>query len=375
MPAKDAASLNPGLDRYRAIDGLRFMAAIGIVLRHYAHFSDNRIWDMLFAKSYLFVDLFFVISGFVITQAYAGAMQSSGDYRAFLQNRLARIYPLHLLMFLAFLAIDVAAWTHLYAPHAPHVYSPIQIVGNLLLVHAWGVTDGIWYNYPSWSISAEWMLYLLFPVVLLVLRRGGAIALLALAALAMAALELLNETGHLPSWTRWTYEFGFLRAVPTFLIGAALCSCVGQSALVFRSLAWPAGFFLAAVAAMLLQSNDCIIIALFVLTIASATGAELAGARGVLTGPVMGRLGDCSYAVYMVHLLLGLALVQGIGGRLLHLRGSALDVYILACVVVLTGIAALVYQYLELPARRFFRHRAVARTNPAQTITTLPNAG
>ena len=344
--------------RYRAIDGLRFMAAMGIVARHYAHFSENPMWNGLLAKTYLFVDLFFIISGFVIAMAYGNGLHTLEHYGTFLQNRLARIYPLHLLVFLAFLATDIAAWTGLTAPHEAHVYDPVAIASNLAMVQAWGVTDRLWYNYPSWSISAEWFLYLLFPLVAVAMRRGGALALFAAAALAVAILEALVRAGLLQGWTSLTYEFGFLRAIPTFLIGAGLFCAVQRSSALFRSFAWAWAFFLGAIAAMAAQWDDHIIIALFVLTIAAATGAERAGAKGFLTGSLMGRLGDWSYAVYLIHLILGTALVVNIGQRLLHLHGIALDAYILAAIGLVTGLAGLTYQYFELPARRYLRARA-----------------
>ena len=352
---------DPGLHRYRAIDGFRFIAALGIVLHHYARYSDNALWQGLFFKNYLFVDLFFVISGFVIMLAYGKGLKTLDDAMSFLQNRLARIYPLHLLMFLAFLAIDAAAWSGLYHPHEAHVDEPAEMAANLFLVQAWGATQRLSFNYPSWSISAEWMLYILFPAVAFAMRRGGAVAMFGLAALALLALEALNATGRLGTWTQLTYQLGYLRAVPTFLAGAGLCCAVDRCALLFRSFRWPWAFFLSAVVLMLLHANDLLIIVLFVLTVASATGAERAGAKGFLVGPLMGRLGDWSYALYMIHALVGSLMVATIGPRLLHLQGIAQDIYILACVALCTGLSALVYRFVEVPARRLLRHRGVER--------------
>ena len=361
MPAFSPTLPDLKLNRYRAIDGFRFMAALGIVLHHYSRYSDNPIWQIGFAKNYLFVDLFFVISGFVIMLAYGQGLRNIDDYMSFLQNRLARIYPLHLLMFLAFFAMDIAAWVGLYHPHEAHVFAPAEIGANLFLVQAWGATQRLSFNYPSWSISAEWMLYIAFPAVAWLMRRGGAAGLFAASAVALLLLESLNATGRLASWTMLTYELGYLRAVPTFLVGAGLCCAVERSAMVFRSYAWPWAFFLAAIAAMPLQLDDHIIIALFVLVVASATGAERAGAKGFLTGPFMGRLGDWSYALYMIHALVGSALVATIGPRLLHLQGWTQDVYILACIALLIGLSALVYHYFEVPARLLLRYQGAAR--------------
>ena len=367
-PLSQNATPLPDLTRYRAIDGFRFIAALGIVLHHYTRYSDNDIWKGLFAKNYLFVDLFFVISGFVIMLAYGKGLKTLDDFMSFLQNRLARIYPLHLLMFLAFLAIDAAAWAGLYHPHEVHIYDPAEIAANLFLVQAWGATQRLSFNYPSWSISAEWMLYILFPAVAFAMRRGGPAAMFGLAGLALLALEALNATGRLGTWTELTYQLGYLRAVPTFLIGAGLCCAVDRCALLFTSFIWPWAFFLCAIVLMPLHANDHLIIALFVLTVASATGAERAGAKGFLTGPLMGRLGDWSYALYMIHALVGSLIVATIGPRLLHLQGVAQDIYILACIVLCTGLSALVYRFFEVPARRLLRDSGAAKARPAEAI-------
>ena len=358
MSAIKAHAMPPAaLTRYRAIDGFRFLAALGIVLHHYTRYSEHAFWALLFAKNYLFVDLFFVISGFVIMLAYGDRLRSAADYASFLQNRLARVYPLHLAMFAALLLMDMAAWSGLYHPREAHPYDPGDIAANVLLVEAWGFVHRLSYNYPSWSISAEWMLYLLFPAVVLAFRRGGALLLFGLAAVMVLALEALGLSGRIPTWTTLTYDFGYFRAIPTFLVGAGLCCAVEQSARIFHSLLWPAAFFASAVAGMVLGWDDRFIITLFVLLVASATGAERAGARNFLTGPFMGRLGDWSYALYMIHALVGVLVVGTVGPRLLHLTGWAMDGFIAACIGLCTVLAAGVYHWLEVPAREMLRDR------------------
>ena len=360
------SSLPPG--RYRAIDGFRFMAAIGVVLLHYVRYSEHLWWKDIFEKCYVFVDLFFIISGFVIAAAYGESLRNGRQYLGFLQNRLARIYPLHLAVLLVFFAIEFAAWRGYYTPREAHVSDRLEIFTNLALMQAWGLSPRVSFNYPSWSISAEWMLYLLFPAVAFAMRRGGAILLFALSAAIFAGLEVWTQASHLPHWTGLTYDLGCLRALPTFLAGAGLFCCVEFSARLFRSFAWSWAFFIAAIVSGLLWLDDQLIIALFFLTIAAATGAEKAGAKGLLTSKAMGQLGDWSYAIYMIHVLFGVVVVGNLSSRLLHLHGWALDLYILGCVVAVTGLAALVYRFFEMPLRRFFRYREKKLRNDRPSI-------
>ena len=87
------------LGRIEAYDSLRGLAALGVVLWHYgAHFDAHplsRIFSPFYHAGYLFVDFFFVLSGYVISRAYWTA-QREGQLKDNIQSRLARFYPLHL---------------------------------------------------------------------------------------------------------------------------------------------------------------------------------------------------------------------------------------------------------------------------------------
>src|SRR5690606_13913763 len=113
------------------------------------------------------VDAFFVLSGFILTHVYQSAFfeserVSGKDLFRFLKKRFARIYPLHFvtligaIVFLNILRTFTDSNVELRWDH---------VIPQLLLFHAWGGLDGISWNFPSWSISAEWFAYLLvFPL-------------------------------------------------------------------------------------------------------------------------------------------------------------------------------------------------------------------
>ena len=82
---------------------------------------------------------------------YAGRVTTISEYGDYLKKRLARMYPLHIATFLM-------------APFFAGLYFPDSILPNVLLIHAWDVTKHLSLNYPSWSVSAEFFVYLLFPV-------------------------------------------------------------------------------------------------------------------------------------------------------------------------------------------------------------------
>jgi peptidoglycan/LPS O-acetylase OafA/YrhL len=78
----------------RSLEGLRLVASLGIIVYHFVPYASGGLAAE--DRLALFVDLFFVISGVVIAHAYTGRINSFGDYRDFLQKRVARLYPLHL---------------------------------------------------------------------------------------------------------------------------------------------------------------------------------------------------------------------------------------------------------------------------------------
>ena len=113
----------------------------------------------------LAVDLFFVLSGFVIALNYGERL--AADWRAtgdFLFRRFARIYPLHLLILLGFAAYFGAAI--LFGSATIERQDPGYFLASLLLVQNWGVLHALKWNVPAWSISTETCAYLLFPILL-----------------------------------------------------------------------------------------------------------------------------------------------------------------------------------------------------------------
>ena len=162
----DQRARKSAMPRIYTLDTFRFFAASFVVLRHYN--SDFRLglenWIERIGNLDLFVDFFFILSGFVISLTYFEKINCWSDYRKFIGKRLARIYPLHFvtLFFVAGLAIIAGLTGNVI--NNPEVYQWKAFVPNLLLVHAWGTLKNSSFNVPSWSLSAEWFVYLLFPL-------------------------------------------------------------------------------------------------------------------------------------------------------------------------------------------------------------------
>jgi len=225
--------VNPAPQRhYVALDAFRFIAALGIVLHHCAIYADAMGWQShvtMFDNFRLCVDFFFALSGFVLMHVHGSAITSGSDYLRFLQKRLARISPLHALMVIVFIMLALAVAGRPMATRIAPVLDPATALPNLMLLHSFGVTQTLSLDFPSWSISAEWFLYLLFPTLAaFVLRIGPRGAIFAAIAFAMA-LALTRDAFDLRDWTRSTFDFGMLRALPSFLAGIAVCVMVERA--------------------------------------------------------------------------------------------------------------------------------------------------
>ena len=169
MPSSPAQSSLDGRNaRTPHLDALRIVAAVAVVVLHYAEYTkDNAAAHFVFAHVQhfnLFVDLFFVISGFVIARQYLEKVDTPVGVKRFLWRRVARIYPLHLLTLAFYLAIAAVLQLGLARGENPARYPLSDIPAQLLMLHA-VVGERLTFNFPSWSLSAEMVCYLLFPLL------------------------------------------------------------------------------------------------------------------------------------------------------------------------------------------------------------------
>ncbi len=333
------------VQRFVQLDALRFLFALVVVVCHTVGFTHS-----LPHGGYA-VDFFFVLSGFVLSHGLMGRAVSAAEFTA---ARLARLYPLHLaaLLFLLMLAGGI--------PVGPgHGPSQTGFVLNLVLLQGLGIAGTPMWNFPSWSISVEFLVnvLLLYPVV----RARSVIVAACLAALALVAL--LGTEGA---------AFDFFSVQPAYgpiLSGGLLRGTLGilGGYLIYEAYLrlvdridaarWaPAATFVegALVAAIFfcLWIGDAAwgalapwLTALLVMQMATVPGRL----SQVLQRPMCGALGDISYSIYLLHIPL-FALFVGTG--LLPQGNSGLTPLWFLYLPGLLALAVLSFRCFERPAQR-----------------------
>jgi len=365
----------------RQLTGVRFIAAIWVVLYHFRFMILGLVPELkpigfLFDGGYLAVDVFFVLSGYIIAYQYLHAFpRGRGDYGAFLVKRLARIYPLQVVT-LGITVGFVLLGTALRVPITPAsnftVWGAVQ---DVLLIRGWIVPTQGW-NFPAWSLSAEWFAYLLFPVVAIVVawavRRRG--LLLGVAAVCIVAEGLTAFL--LPSFDGMPHPL--IRVMTAFVLGAliqAATSATGRPALAIVGIV--------VLAALIVGGSFVPTDGLRAAVSLTASAVAVAGlANG--SGPVVRVLGSrrleyggrISYGIYMFHgiLLMVFYVLLGLLSSLVPLTELLTWPMILRIGIVLIPLASVLlagaglYHGVERPAQRLLTARLRHRPVPAAVI-------
>jgi len=364
-------------ERYQALDSWRGLCACMVALFHFNVFSHIQFAKIVL-NAYLFVDFFFVLSGFVIAANYQSRLLQGFGAGRFLFLRLGRIYPLHLLVMLLFIPIDIAK------DGVPGEL-PRAVATNVLLLHGTGINDSLWLNFPSWSISAEFFAYIVFALI--TLRLGKGIIPWAILALSGCAALLFLSPHRMDS----TYDYGLVRCLYGFALGVICFRAREYYAWLRKPLGGMVDTAIEGAAVVVL----CICLStvdghgyLAVATPLLFAGLVLLFARekGRVSDALKIRplllIGMLSYSIYMVHALMravgrALAIVLqkttgmsffvdypvAVNGEIPHLLsikqslwlGDLLHISMLFATV---ALAMLTYRYVEEPGRLWSRRYA-----------------
>jgi peptidoglycan/LPS O-acetylase OafA/YrhL len=353
-----------------ALTSLRGLAALAVVGYHASFLAHNLAGGgppLLWRRGYLAVDLFFFLSGFILTHVYAGRLVRERGWRSigsFLWARFCRIYPACLFV-TALYALSYAVGNLAF-----RTSFETQLVASLLLMQVpW--LDSIEINPPAWSISAEVYAYLAFPLLmpaLLGLNRSAAVALGAAVLIASAANHgLFNAEEQTWGWG------ALIRALPEFVAGILLYRAFSEGfwARFWQRDATLAGIAAAMAAALFLGLPDGAVVLLMPALLLAAVGNE-GRLSGVLNAAPLRWLGDVSYSVYIFQAVPFMLLASLSGPLAAHGLGGVWFESIAVVAAVAGGV--LVHRTVDLPLRTFLRPlpdrigRLAARRRAARAV-------
>ncbi len=360
--------LGPAKVDFPVLTALRGVAAWVIVLYHFRLEIGLDHWrplQVVIEWGYLAVDLFFIMSGFVIGLTAFAALRvpTSRAVLRFWGFRLARIYPLHLTMLLVMLINPLAIHFLSSAHEIGDRYDPIYFVLSLLLVQNWGFTDFVAWNIPAWSISTEWAAYLSFPIVTWLVCRTVTTAARAVAGVALVLILLAMLSLAFGGLGTHLWSFGLIRCLLEFTVGLLLY----QAWLQRSEWNWSGDAVLCAGVVLLVTGASAQIpdglfapLGLLLLVLAGVRQGRLTSR--LLLHPVFLFLGEISYSTYLVHYFLRDWV------KFLLLRPAVPIVIAFSAYVVAVGLASVVmHRWIELPGRALGRRWVMARVEPRRS--------
>ena len=337
------------------LTGLRGIAALTVFIAHgrfYELIPSLRPMLLFFEWHSLAVDLFFMLSGFVLVHVYAAKFASgrTGLWRPYFAARFARIVPLYLATLLGCLGI-FAAGSLILGRWPAHVTWDI-VVSNLLLIQSWPGVFRMSLNMPSWSLSVEAFCYIAaMPIALFLHRRLPR-------SWSIPVIIMLLVSWRMDLRSVDSGWIGLLRGITGFLLGALLHQ--------FHRFTSDRGAIVITLAAsgsfLILQScvawggwTDYLPVFTFPLLIVGLARSVRSVVHDFFQSPLMLWLGDLSYSVYLWQGPVFLATHNVIRPHLVSMPASVRAAWIVFEIAFTLGLSHLSYHRLEIPMRRWLR--------------------
>lgn len=360
--------------RFEVLDSFRGLAAVMIVLFHSQFYTDGTP-NTFIRNSYIFVDFFFVLSGFVMAYAYLGKVSHGISFSKFIVKRFARLYPLHLFTLLVWLPY-IAVKTYLYqqgigATDPGIENSPLTFIQNLLLLQGFSVSTS--WNYPSWSIGVEFYTYILFFIAVHFMtshiRRFNAVIFVFIATTAYVMLiAVLDDVSMWKNIFRCVSEFFF--GVTVYFLHYKYSMTISKEwvATLLETLLLILTVYL--VTYMNPENGlQYFTVLVFMAIVYLFAIQDIGCISRLLKKEFFRHLGKISYSIYMTHAIFVTGMynimiyvfkfqpggVMGIPEGVLFSYTVLLDTIL---VVVVIGVSTLTYKYIEVPGQKYIKRRS-----------------
>ena len=354
--------------RFRSLEAFRGIAAVSVILFHSMFTTESFSYFRL--NSHLFVDFFFILSGFIISYAYMQKLSGEQvDAKTFFLKRIFRLYPMHLFLlsiWVVYIFTKHWAYTQHIGGQDPFEANTFtSFVQHLFLVQTWGTGNIMAWNVPSWSVSVEIFAYGLFFLYVIFFKKLSDLAKGGIALLLIVLFEIL-----LHLYPEQSKDFGFLlNGISAFFMGVILFLLYSKTT--SRTLdKWFASFMeISLIVSIFLILNRPLTASYDVLTVQFLFAVTIyffaIQEKGIISKTLHHKalqyLGLLSYSIYLIH-----AIVVEIAGHIFEyilkisttFQGShkililpyadVINLFLIAFVVFL---ASFTYKYIEQPAR------------------------
>ena len=295
-------------ERFHVLDAFRGIFSFIVVFYHMREMNISFLVQNDFVgHGYLFVDFFFVLSGFVIAYNYDNRLTNYSQLTSFLNKRFFRLYPLHitvLLMFVVYVFLRQAIGNPVTERVGLNTFFTSLFLVNSVKFP--GINEGSW-NMPSWSISAEMISYLAFGLLLVLagkLRSYKTILYIFAIAISILAMQLIGGSLLI------SYNNGFIRGMIGFFSGALTFKIYQMIkskptvlvASVLEAITILSVIFFVSMTAYF--SFSIFYELLFMTTILVFAFEKGIVSRAILSIPLLRKMGAISYSVYLNHFLI-----------------------------------------------------------------------
>lgn len=297
-------ALSPTSKKYEELESIRGIAALLVVFEHIPHWNSSFFNISIFRNGFLMVELFFVLSGFVIYNAYSNNIKTGKDLLRFQFLRFGRLYPVHLMFLLIFFGVEclkyiVSTGYGISSPNStPFVINNASaFAAHLLLAQALGITGHVGsFNSPSWSISTEFYTYFLFALIILKLYKWRVVAF-------AMVFVLSNIFIRIPELNRFSY---MLTCLVGFSSGCLISILISKQKFQLPSFAplipiIALLFFLSRYPVLQLYPLIFIISGALIYTLVMSKEGFV---KKSLRFKIFKQLGEISYSIYMSHFLI-----------------------------------------------------------------------
>ncbi|MEZ5757441.1 MAG: acyltransferase [Emcibacteraceae bacterium] len=363
---------------FNSLESLRGLAAVFVIF-HHMKWASHIYFTPFREGSWLFVDLFFVISGFVLAFNYQNNIVDAQSMMKFMIFRIGRLFPLHFVLLNVWLIYECIQWVAITKfGIAPGMTGPFtennfgSYLANVFFIHSMGIYDYLTFNGPSWSISVEFFTYITFAIIMLIYNKRLKLKIAAYLFLIIFSFSLLISPLN-DRMLATTFHFGIFRCWLSFFIGCLVFN--------FRELGMSVEKIVPRKYFSILE-----ILALFLIGYSLVLGAKIdnltylavpifafsvwvfTGTNGVISTLLQNKillwLGKHSYSIYINHMIVVTSIYVSLRtfkfpqfdiNNSIALSKWSGDMLVIVTLGIIFIISSLTYRIIEEPGRNYFR--------------------